>query len=93
MPRKAKIDTRPLVDEFIKVKRERAAAEKQYNELRAKILALGLNICKGTAESVVLLERTRNTLDSETLKADYGTAWYLSYCKETNYYELEIFNG
>lgn len=35
-----------------------------------------------------LSKRERTGIDTERLKADFGDAWYASYCKMTEYYEI-----
>lgn len=91
--RKPKVDYRPLVDQFIETRQQRNALEKQYNDLRTKLLAVGQIVIKGTDKSLVVLERSRLVLDTQQLKLDYGNQWYNEYCHETNYYELEVMNN
>jgi len=91
--RKPKVDHRPLIDQFIQVRAQRNALEKEYQDIRSKILAIGQIIIKGTEQSVVVLERSRLALDTQQLKLDYGQAWYDTYCNPTDYYELEVINN
>ena len=90
MARSRKPKPNPLVDEFARAKAIRREAERQYNELRQKIISLGCAICPGIDHTAVLVECTRTSLDTNLLKADYGEDWYAEYCKITNYYEVKV---
>ena len=90
MSRTRKPKPNPIIDEFARIKLIRRDAEKQYNELRTKIISLGLPICHGNEHTAVLVECTRTSLDTNLLKADYGNDWYDEYCRITNYYEVKV---
>jgi hypothetical protein len=90
MPRKRRPKPNPIIDEFARVKALRRDAEKQYNDLRTRIISLGLSICPGNEHTAILIECTRTSLDTQLLKADYGEEWYDEYCRTTNYYEVKV---
>lgn len=88
--RKRRPKPNPIIDEFARVKVIRREAEKQYNDLRTKIISLGLAICPGEEFTAVLVECQRTSLDTNMLKAEYGEDWYYEYCRVTNYYEVKV---
>ncbi len=86
----AKLDTRLLVDEFARIKKEKRQLEKRYEQLRNQIIALGQTTCLGTDCSAVLIERVRTSLDTTLIKAQFGQKWYDDRCKSSVYYEIQI---
>ena len=91
--RKPKTNYRPIVDRFVEVRNLRRATEKEYQELRTQLLALGIIVIEGTDKSVVVLDRSRLVLDTDQLKLDYGVTWFNNYCYPTDYHELEVINN
>lgn len=48
----------------------------------------GLEFSGSMQIAATLSKRERTGIDTERLKADFGDAWYASYCKTTEYYEI-----
>lgn len=88
--RRAKVDYTPLIEEFVKTRTELRYYEKRYQELRNEVLALNRMRIPGKEFSLALIPRSQQHIDTVALKVEYGSEWYTSYCKDTNYYEIVV---
>jgi hypothetical protein len=82
-----------LIDDYVAKKAEYSKLEKECNDLRERILAIGLSVINGHNTILGVVSLSRRTIDTAQLKIDFGADWYNSYCKETQYYELRVLSN
>jgi hypothetical protein len=72
-----------LADHLGVVKAEIAALEDREKNLRHELIHRGVSECQGAAFSAQITEAVRWTLNTPTVKAEMGQAWWDARCRQS----------
>ena len=82
------LDEGALADELGAVNAELRRLERRKEALRQAILDHGVDLIRGARFEVSVVQRTRDSLDENAIRADMGDDWVEHYVRRTVYYEL-----